>query len=244
MNAQRTSNYVMPYQGKDSTQDEKAASALHAIRLDDELHGKAVQVRVVQGHEPAHFLRIFKGRMVVFLGGHASGFKNVREHETYDPNKTKLFQVKGTCEDDTRGVEVEPVTASLDSDDVFVLDGPGITYMWIGKGASEDEKKMGKTVDKLVSPGREAIEVQEGSEPDQFWKLLGGKGDYNKEEYSADTPSLQARLFHCSINPPSTKLNVEEIHNFTQEVMIKKPFKMETAFIFALNLKFLLFCFL
>lgn len=94
---------------------------------------------MVQGHEPAHFLRVFKGRMIVFLGGHASGFKNVREHDTYDPKKQKLFQVRGTCEDDTRAVEVEAVAASLDSDDVFVLDGPGVTYMWIGKVRSGEE---------------------------------------------------------------------------------------------------------
>ena len=47
--------------GKESTQDEKAASAINAVKLDNELHGKAVQVRVVQGDEPAHFLHIFKG---------------------------------------------------------------------------------------------------------------------------------------------------------------------------------------
>ncbi|ODM95069.1 Gelsolin, cytoplasmic [Orchesella cincta] len=205
------------WQGTDSTQDEKAAAALHAIRLDDELHGKAIQVRVVQGNEPAHFLRIFKGRMIIFRGGHASGFKNVRQHDTYDPTKPKLFHVKGTCEDDTRAVEVEPIAASLDSDDVFVLDGPGVTYMWIGNGASEDEKAMGRNVDKLVSPDRVATVVAEGSEPEEFWKLLGGKGPYNKEEYERDTPSLEATLFHCSINPPSTKLNVEEINNFTQD---------------------------
>lgn len=44
-----------------SSQDERAASAIHTVRLDNELNGKAVQVRVVQGSEPAHFLRIFKG---------------------------------------------------------------------------------------------------------------------------------------------------------------------------------------
>lgn len=81
---------------------------------------------------------------------------------------------------------------------------------------------MGKTVDKLVSPDRNAIIVQEGSEPEEFWKLLGGKGDYNKEENTGDTPSLQARLFHCSITPPNTKLDVEEIHNFTQDVSLNQ----------------------
>jgi len=103
------------------------------VALDDKLNGRAVQVRVSQGAEPAHFLRIFKGKMVVFMGGHASGFRNVRHHDTYDAKATKLFQIQGTCDDDTRAVEIEPKAANLDSDDVFVVDAPGVTYIWIGK---------------------------------------------------------------------------------------------------------------
>jgi gelsolin len=53
--------YDVFVQGRDSTQDEKAASAIHTARLDSELGGKAIQVRVTQGNEPRHFLRIFKG---------------------------------------------------------------------------------------------------------------------------------------------------------------------------------------
>lgn len=54
-------------QGQDSTRDEKAASAIHTVRLDSELGGKAVQVRVTQGHEPRHFLRIFRGNVEVYI---------------------------------------------------------------------------------------------------------------------------------------------------------------------------------
>jgi len=156
------------------------------------------------------------------MGGHASGFKNVRENDTYDPTKARLFHVRGTCEDDTRAVQVELAASSLDSDDVFILDGPksGVTYMWIGKSASDEEKAMGDKVDKVVSPDRTAIKVPEGSEPPEFWELLGGKGEYNRDETEADTPTLQPRLFHCSLTPPSTKLNVDEVYNFDQEVFI------------------------
>lgn len=77
---------------------------------------------------------------------------------------------------------------------------------------------MGDKVDKVVSPDRNAIKVKEGAEPDEFWKLLGGKGAYTKDDSVADTPALAARLFHCSITPPSTKLEVEEVFNFAQDV--------------------------
>lgn len=61
---------IYMWQGKDSSIDEKAASALHAVRLDNELGGAAVQVRVVQGREPKHFLHIFKGKKRYVAGNH------------------------------------------------------------------------------------------------------------------------------------------------------------------------------
>lgn len=53
------------WQGKESSTDEKGASALLAKEMDDELGGDPVQVRVVQGKEPPHFLQLFKGKMIV-----------------------------------------------------------------------------------------------------------------------------------------------------------------------------------
>ena len=71
--------------------------------------------------------------MVVFMGGHASGFKNVHDHDTYDADGTRLFHVRGTCEADTRAVQVPEQAAYLSPDDVFVLETPGATYIWNGQ---------------------------------------------------------------------------------------------------------------
>ncbi|XP_071551648.1 gelsolin, cytoplasmic isoform X2 [Panulirus ornatus] len=203
------------WQGCSSSQDEKAASAIHTVRLDNELNGKAVQVRVVQGYEPAHFLRVFKGRMVIFLGGKASGFKNVHDHDTYDVDGTRLFRVRGTCDFDTRAIQMPEKADSLNSDDAYILETPGQTYLWIGKGASEDEKTMGEKVAELVSPGRELKVMPEGEEDDDFWASLGGKGDY-KTCRDLDKPLLYPRLFHCTISPAGC-LRVSEVSNFFQE---------------------------
>ena len=53
------------WQGAASTADEKGASALLAKNMDDQLGGAATQVRVVMGKEPSHFVRLFKGKMVI-----------------------------------------------------------------------------------------------------------------------------------------------------------------------------------
>lgn len=65
--------------GAHSSQDEQGTAAIKAVEIDNKLGGAPVQVRVVQGKEPPHFLAIFHGKLTIFQGGLASAFdgKNV-----------------------------------------------------------------------------------------------------------------------------------------------------------------------
>ncbi|CAO1441408.1 unnamed protein product [Diamesa hyperborea] len=204
------------WQGLQSSIDEKAAAAINAVRLDNELNGKAVQVRVVQGFEPRHFLKIFKGKIITFTGGKASGFKNLREHDTYDVDGTRLFRIRGTCAEDVRATQMPETSSSLASDDAFILETPSTTYIWYGNGASGFEKEMASSVSKSVSPDREAEIIEEGDEPAAFWDALGGKGDYDTEIDPAGAPFLEPRLFHCHVLR-SGKFKVEEVSAYEQD---------------------------
>ena len=51
--------------GRHSTKDEQGTAAALTVELDDQIgRSGTVQVRVVQGKEPPHFLRIFKGTFI------------------------------------------------------------------------------------------------------------------------------------------------------------------------------------
>ena len=203
--------------GQDSSQDEQGAAALHTVALDDKYGGAPVQVRVTQFKEPEHFLRVFKGKMVIHSGGKASGFKNRFEGDSYDVDGTRLYQIKGTTSFNTRAVAVEEKAASLNSNDCFVLETPGDTYVWYGKGCSGDEREMANHVASEVTPGRTPVKVQEGNEPEAFWEGLGGKGEYSSDKkYEEVIPTQPPRLFQCS--NASGRFIVEEIFDFTQEV--------------------------
>ena len=90
--------------GSKSSQDEKGAAALLTKTKDDALGGAATQVRVVQGQEPSHFVRLFKGHMVVHAGGKASGFSG-SDGDYYDTDGVSLFHVKGSDEFSTSAAQ-------------------------------------------------------------------------------------------------------------------------------------------
>ena len=211
------------WQGLKSSQDERGASAIHAVNLDDEYGGDPVQVRVVQNKEPPHFYLVMQqfGGMVVHAGGHASGFKNRDDTDSYDTDGTRLFQVRGTNEWNTRAVQVEEEVQSLNSGDVFILETPKDNYLWFGKGCNGDEREFGKKIIGTVI-GRSGFEtVMEGQEPAEFWSALGydianGRPAYAELKESQAQEYREPRLFQCS--NALGYFYVEEIFDFDQEV--------------------------
>nr|XP_043909653.1 gelsolin-like isoform X2 [Solea senegalensis] len=188
----RQGHIIYMWQGMDSSQDEIGASALLAAQLDDELGGGPVQVRVVQGKEPAHLMSVFGGQpMVVYRGGTS------RDGGQSAPAETRLFQVRSNSAGHTRAVELEAVASNLNSNDAFVLVTPGDAFLWVGVGASDTEKQGAQQLCGIL--GVTTSDLSEGAETDQFWEILGGKTKYRtsnrlKDKMDAHPP----RLFACS----------------------------------------------
>lgn len=219
-------NYIIYYwQGNDSSQDEKGASALLATALDDQYGGAPVQVRVVQNKEPDHFLTLFKGKFIIRRGGKASSFKNSEEKDDLGGD-VALYHVKGTSELNTKAVQVDAVASSLNSNDCFVLVTPKTTFTWLGKYATGDERAVAKTVAETLTTPSKVEAVFEGSEKNDFWSVLGGKGEYSNKQAEA-VPEFEPRLFQCS--NASGNFDVEEIFNFTQEDLISEDIMLLDA---------------
>ncbi|EDQ85244.1 uncharacterized protein MONBRDRAFT_34323 [Monosiga brevicollis MX1] len=223
------------WQGLKSSQDERGASAIHAVKLDEEYGGDPVQVRVVQNKEPPHFYLVMQqfGGMVVHAGGHASGFKNVADQDSYDTDGTRLFQVRGTNDWNTRAVQVEEEPASLNSGDVFILETPKQCYLWFGKGCSGDEREFGRQIIKAVIGNRGFETVTEGQEPAEFWSGLGhdianGRPHYAEVKEAQMQEYRPPRLFQCS--NARGYFYVEEIFDFDQEDLIEDDVMILDAF--------------
>lgn len=210
------------WQGRDSSTDEKGASALIAKDMDDNLGGSPVQVRVTQGKEPLHFLALFKGKMVVHQGGLASGFKNSSEVDTFDNDGVSLFHIKGSNEFNTRAVQVDEKASSLNSGDCFVLLTPDTMYIWEGEGANSLEKEAAESIAKLMKGSRGIEVVSEGKEPEGFWAAIGGQGEYTKvKEVEVDH---DPRLFRCTYNVGY--FHVDEIYDYCQDDLLEDDVMM------------------
>ncbi|NXR93946.1 VILI protein, partial [Hypocryptadius cinnamomeus] len=205
----KVNRIIYIWQGRQASTDELAASAYQAVALDQKYNNEPVQIRVTMGKEPAHLMAIFKGKMVVYAGGTS------RAGSTEPTPSTRLFQVHGTNEYNTKAFEVPVRASSLNSNDVFVLKTPSCCYLWYGKGCSGDEREMAKTVADIISKMEKPV-IAEGQEPPEFWLALGGKSQYaSSKRLQEENPSVPPRLFECS-NKTGTFL-ATEIIDFTQD---------------------------
>ncbi|XP_073966838.1 gelsolin, cytoplasmic-like [Choristoneura fumiferana] len=217
------SNYVVYYWlGKDSTLDETAAAAIQAVIIDTELGGKATIVRVPQGEEPQHFLKIFKGRLVTLLGGKGSGYRNSNQKDSYDTDGVRLFRIYGTkAGEDMRAEQVPEVTTSLNPDDVFLLETPNKVYVWHGQTSSQVEKDEAvHFVHRILGADRQFQVITQGSEPDDFFSYLNGDASQissteSWRELVTRRLGTEARLFDADIFGDNT-VSFEEIFNIKQ----------------------------
>uniref|UniRef100_A0A8C7FXK1 Scinderin n=1 Tax=Oncorhynchus kisutch TaxID=8019 RepID=A0A8C7FXK1_ONCKI len=201
---------IYTWSGASSTLDELTASAFLTVELDRSLGGNAVQVRVSQGKEPAHLLSLFKDKPLIV---YKSGTSRIGGQAPAAP--TRLFQVRRNLGTITRIAEVEVEAGSLNSNDAYLLKMPaGQSYLWVGKGAIEDEERGARYLSQVLKCQTQRI--VEGQEPADLWAALGGKKEYQTSERLESSRTQQPRLFACSNK--TGRFIIEEVPGeFSQE---------------------------
>ena len=126
-------------------------------------------------------------------------------------SSSRLFQVRGTSELNTKATEVPARASSLNSNDVFLLKTNRVCYIWYGKvwspslkarlcvcarayvctcfywtpawlqGCSGDERMMARSMSDELFRQDKQV-VMEGQEPADFWVALGGKAPYASDK--------------------------------------------------------------
>eukprot|EP01090_Pellita_catalonica_P018696 TRINITY_DN6118_c0_g1_i1.p1 TRINITY_DN6118_c0_g1~~TRINITY_DN6118_c0_g1_i1.p1 ORF type:complete len:1019 (-),score=200.11 TRINITY_DN6118_c0_g1_i1:125-3181(-) len=162
--------------GRKAPQDSVTSACIRSVQLNEMLEGGVTHHRETQGHESKEFLSLF-GRKIKYLKG---GSESALNHVTEEVYETRLLHLIVNGNDSTARM-VEPVCASLNEEDTFVLDDGNKIWVWIGEKAGISKK--GKAIEvanfiKAENGGKGKVKLLTGAKrdkPAEFWNLLGGK---------------------------------------------------------------------
>lgn len=200
--------------GKESSQDERGVAAYKTVELDDLLGQVPVQHRETQDFESKLFLSYFPKGIIVQEGGIASGFIHV-ESPNYKP---RLLHVKG--KKNVKAVPVPLAIASLNEDDVFILDLGTKLIQFNGKTANPKEKMKAKEIaNDIISDrlGRAKLTQfdsgDSGAESAEFWEKFGGKQPIAEKSpvSDADTEKVSGRFSMWNMSDSTGSMKITEV---------------------------------
>jgi hypothetical protein len=165
---------IYQWNGSESNKKERAKGLDVAMSIkDDERGGKARIMPVAQGEEPAEFWEALGGRGPVATAIDDAPAPTVTSG---GGGEMKLFKVS----DSSGKLETtEVATGSLKrsmlvTDDVFIMDNGSDIFVWVGKGATDQEKRGGLATGTAYAEqagrpkGTRVVKVMEGAEPTTF----------------------------------------------------------------------------
>ncbi|KAJ0182062.1 hypothetical protein K1T71_002784 [Dendrolimus kikuchii] len=196
------------WMGGSSPNDLRNLGAKEAKDLYTKLGRLPVQAWIYQGKEPAHFLQIFKGRMITFVGS-ATDFDPSGRRVL--PSSRALIRVSGQYAREARGVEVQDEDAGDARGACYLLREGGKTWVWCAATATGDEREVAKNM-----AYTEPILVMQGKEKAEFWTALGDRRHLLSPSPLKEVERpLPPRLFYVSFGIPG-QYTFEEVVSFSQ----------------------------
>ncbi|KAK4039938.1 hypothetical protein C8A01DRAFT_16132 [Parachaetomium inaequale] len=159
--AGRRVNEVYFWAGDEVPESQVDDAHLFAAREARAFGGKLV--KLTQGKETSEFLQALGGIVIVRRG-------SSNKYDSLAPNLLCGRRYLGGVAFD----EVDFSPLSLCSGFPYLITQQGKCYLWKGKGSDVEELGCARLVGMDLALMGELLEVEEGSEPDGFWRIFGG----------------------------------------------------------------------
>ncbi|XP_070704176.1 supervillin [Pempheris klunzingeri] len=229
----RETSALFLWRGRHSAVSGRDTAAFLSIGVNER---EESQVVVPQGKEPPCFLQLFQGGLIIHRGK--------REEASTTAAEWRLFCVRGELPEEASLLEVERCCAGLRSRGAVVLlnSQQGALYLWTGcKAHSSSREVSRRAVERLthMSPPELGLspsspvrvqEVEEGSEPADFWTALGqmDRKAYDCMLHDPGKYNFTPRLFHLSAS--SGSFQAEELRSPARlpGVVMAMPFVQES----------------
>lgn len=157
----RKVNEVYFWAGDEVPESEVEDAHLFAAREARAFGGKLV--KLTQGKETSEFLQALGGIVIIRRG-------SSNKYDSLAPNLLCGRRYLGQVAFD----EVDFSPLSLCSGFPYLLTQQGRCYLWKGKGSDVEELGCARLVGMDLALMGELVEIEEGNEPDSFWKIFGG----------------------------------------------------------------------
>ncbi|EGF83724.1 hypothetical protein BATDEDRAFT_33865 [Batrachochytrium dendrobatidis JAM81] len=196
------------WQGSASSITEKGTSALMTIELSLQAGLEVTQARIIEGKEPLHLFKIFKG-IWIMIGTH------VNPPLSSDSN-IMVFDIRDVFDTVSKAIQIEPNEIVFNSNHVIVVLAGSVSYIWTGKHSSESERsKARETVTRFGSASTTVVTIDEklGANSPEFTALLNHHGVTLPSQLVWNARTIP-RLFSCSC--ASGTIQVSHVTNFIQ----------------------------
>ncbi|KAB5516921.1 hypothetical protein GE09DRAFT_1158924 [Coniochaeta sp. 2T2.1] len=123
-------------------------------------------VKLTQGKETPEFIQALGGIVIVRRG-------SSNKYDSLAPNMLCGRRYHGQIAFD----EVDFSPSSLCSGFPYLITQQGKCYLWKGKGSDVDELSCARLIGMDLALMGELEEVEDGNEPDKFWRIFDDRGD-------------------------------------------------------------------
>jgi len=161
------------FNGKGSSGAERVKAAEMARAIDDERKGKPNVHVFEEGDGDDTEKKFWDG-----VGGKINIPATAGDDKAPNARPKKLFRLSDASGKIQFTAEAKVSRSTLDTNDVFVFDSGNAIFVWIGKGASKEEKAKGMgfatqyLADNKISMSTQCVCLREGSDSPEFYKQI------------------------------------------------------------------------